>query len=85
LTGFGGSNHEIADHPLHLAVGTSHPIVSVEELGESGVMPVGVPSEHGVGLEHGLQPQGGILGPIPYLGEIREVAPDLTIVPGTQD
>jgi hypothetical protein len=52
LTGFGGSPHQIADHPLHLAVGTSHPIVSVKELGESWVMPVSVTSEHGVSLEH---------------------------------
>jgi hypothetical protein len=51
---------EVSDHLVDLPVGTSDPVVSVEQLHEPGiVVRTGVARQEGVRLEHRFEPLSG--------------------------
>jgi hypothetical protein len=63
---------------MDLPLGASDLLAPVKQRGESGVLvPAGVPGEDGVGLEHRFEPLTGVSGPVPDLGQVREVGCDL--------
>jgi len=83
LSGFG---QQFSDHLVKLVLRSCDLFASMEECREFAVVaPLGFVGDERVRLQHGFESLVSVAGPVSDLGEIGQVAGDLTFVPGIED
>jgi hypothetical protein len=86
LAGLRSLGQQVTDHLDEMLTGSGEVLIAMQERRQFAVlMRAGLVGDEGVRLQHRFESFAGAVGLVADLGELFEVAGDLTFVPGEQD